>query len=323
MLDDDYALPTQLWMVRDTVRADAYRAGLQAAIRPGDKVVDAGAGTGLLSIFAAEAGAGQVTAIERSPHVAAMARTLIATTPWADRITVIAADVTTVELSEATRGDVLVSEWMGFFAVEENLLAMVCDARDRLCRPGAICLPGRFAVHAAPLEEPHRVADSVFWDSRPWGIPLEVLVDALDLRPEYGGPVLDPAWCCAAAQTLWSDDVHTLDPERAAGEWRASTRFLATRDAECTGIALWFDTEFAGGGTLSIAPGEPATHWGSSVLPLRRPRHVAAGEAIDVRITVTPTVPGHSSTFWAVRIGDSEWEHHGGAPGAEAAYELA
>ncbi len=323
MLDDDYTLPTQLWMVRDTVRADAYRAALQACVPPGGRVIDVGAGTGLLSIFAAEAGAGHVTAIEQSAHVAAMARKLIDTTPWADRITVIAADVRTVELGDEEPADLLVSEWMGFYAIEENLLGVVCDARDRLCKPGAVCLPGRFAVRAAPLESAERIADAAFWASKPWGLDLQLLADAAELRPEFGAEVLDRATLCGDPVTLWDDDVHTLDPARTGGPWYSGATFEATRAAQLTGIALWFDVGFPDGTELSIAPGQPSTHWGSTVLPVRGPVAVEPGTPIEVRVTCTPTIPGHSSTFWGVRIGDGDWELHGGADGAEAAFELA
>lgn len=324
MLDDDYSLPTQLWMLRDTVRAEPYRAALKALVPPGSRVVDVGAGTGLLSIFAAEAGAAHVTAIERSMQVAAMARSLVDTTPWADRITVIASDAGSVELAQlGGRADVLVSEWMGFYAIEENLMGVVCDVRDRLCTPEVICLPGRFSVHAAPTEEPERVSDAAFWDSKPWGLEYPILIDALELRADFGGTVLEPSMLCGDPVTLWEDDIHTLDPARAAGTWHSGATFDVTRAAQCTGIALWFETGFPDGTVLSIAPGQPATHWGSTVLPLRRPIAVTPGMTIEVRVTCTPTVPGHSSTFWGVKAGPGEWEYHGGADSAAAAYELA
>ena len=44
------------WMLRDDVRNEAYRAAINKVVKPGDTVIDMGAGSGILSLFAAQAG---------------------------------------------------------------------------------------------------------------------------------------------------------------------------------------------------------------------------------------------------------------------------
>lgn len=89
--DDYYAqLPNQQNMLEDSVRTGMYHQSITLnMIDFIDKVVmDLGAGTGILSFFAAHAGARKVYAIE-STDMAENARTLIETNGLSDRIEVI------------------------------------------------------------------------------------------------------------------------------------------------------------------------------------------------------------------------------------------
>ena len=94
-------------MICDRVRTGAFRRAIESVVRPGDIVLDVGAGSGILSVFAARAGAARVYAVERTP-AAVLARELAAANGVAEIVRVIHGDVTDVELPE--RADVIVSE---------------------------------------------------------------------------------------------------------------------------------------------------------------------------------------------------------------------
>src|SRR3954469_18961356 len=109
-------LAVHRWMLRDTVRNEAFQRALRAVVKPGDVVLDLGAGTGLLSILAAAAGAKKVYALERT-KIADVARRMVERNGYKDIIEVREMDLEDTTLPE--KADVLVSEWMGGFGVDE------------------------------------------------------------------------------------------------------------------------------------------------------------------------------------------------------------
>lgn len=72
-------------MLADDRRVTAFRRAIERVIRPGDVVLEAGAGTGLLSSFAA-ARARAVYAVEADPGVAALGARLVELNGMADRV---------------------------------------------------------------------------------------------------------------------------------------------------------------------------------------------------------------------------------------------
>jgi len=94
--------------LKDEARTVAFRDAIRAAVRPGDVVIDVGAGTGILSFFAAEAGAAAVYAVEIDPVSSAALRHSVRLNPEiADRVHVVQGDAATVPLPPA---DVVVAE---------------------------------------------------------------------------------------------------------------------------------------------------------------------------------------------------------------------
>ncbi len=298
-------LPVHRWMLRDTERNEAYRRALAHIVKPGDVVLDVGAGTGILSIFAAQAGARRVYAVERTA-IADVARQVIETNGFSSTIEVMHSDLEDVTLPEKV--DVIVSEWMGGFGVDENILAPLVMARDRWLKPGGKMVPGRVTAMLAPAFLPEFDEALAHWLSRPHGVDLSVI--ARMTTQENFHTQTPPDALVSPPQAMWSHDPLTCSLQVADQSFTTKLTFKATEQTTLSGLLTWFVAEMGDGTTLSNAVGSPDTHWGRSLFPLDRPIEVAAGTQIDIELQCHPSVPGSCEFGWTVRVGDRPAEQH-------------
>ena len=172
-------------MICDLVRTDAFRRAIDSVVRPGDVVLDVGAGTGILSLFAARAGAARVYAVERTT-VAVLAQELAAANGAAEIVRVIHGDIMDIELPE--RVDVIVSEWLGGFGIDEGMLVPVIAARDRWLKPGGVMIPSSVTAWTGLVHDRHLGETVGFLRDNPYGLRLDGLVEMTVNEILYSGP---------------------------------------------------------------------------------------------------------------------------------------
>lgn len=79
-------------MLSQETRMNGFERAIDVSVHEGMKVVELGGGTGVLSFFAARAGAAKVYCVERQPHVARAATRFLAANKVSDRVEVITDD---------------------------------------------------------------------------------------------------------------------------------------------------------------------------------------------------------------------------------------
>ncbi|XP_048497405.1 probable histone-arginine methyltransferase 1.3 [Beta vulgaris subsp. vulgaris] len=275
-------------MMQDYVRTGTYFAAVMEnrVDFNGKVVVDVGAGSGILSLFAAQAGAKHVYAVEAS-EMADYARKLIAGNPFlADRITVIKGKVEEVELPE--KADILISEPMGTLLVNERMLESYVIARDRLLVPNGKMFPGVGRIHMAPFSDEYLFVEiankALFWQQQNYfGVDLSSLYGSA-FQGYFSQPVVDafdPRLLVAPSSS------HVLDfssiKEEQLYEIDIPLKFTATVGTRVHGLACWFDVLFNGSSVqrwLTTAPGSPTTHWYQLRCVLSQPIYVMAGQEI-------------------------------------------
>lgn len=152
-LDEYDAIWMHTTMLQDPERMRAYydaiRLNAETHFR-GKVVLDVGTGTGILSIWAAQAGARRVYAVEAT-RIATHAERMFAAHGFAETITMLRGRIEELPVPEPV--DVIVSEWMGYFLLRESMVESVLYARDRWLRPGGVMYPSSAQLMIAAFEE--------------------------------------------------------------------------------------------------------------------------------------------------------------------------
>ncbi len=135
-------------IVRDQARNAAYDAALRRNVRPGTRVLDIGAGSGLLAMMAARAGAAEVTSCEVNDAVAAMASEIVEANGFTDRVKIVAKHSRDLEVGKDLDqpADLLVSEIVSNNLLGEDVLGCMENVVGRLTRADACIVPSHGAV---------------------------------------------------------------------------------------------------------------------------------------------------------------------------------
>jgi protein arginine N-methyltransferase 1 len=133
------AIPIQYHaqMLLDDNRMEPFAAAIAQAVRPGMHVLDLGAGTGVMSYFAARQG-GRVTAIEREPGVLATARTALSAAVG-DAATVLHADARTFVPDEPV--DLVICEMLHVGLLRERQIEVIAGFKERYAAAFGGALP--------------------------------------------------------------------------------------------------------------------------------------------------------------------------------------
>ncbi len=284
-MDQDYfdsysGLGVHRLMLQDESRMEAFRAGIRAVVKPGQTVLDVGSGTGILSFWAAEAGAGEVIGVDNTQTVEA-ARELARINEFDDVVRFVRGMAEQLELKEKV--DVIVSEWMGYFALAETMFKSFVAVRDRLLAEGGTTIPSAISLHLAPIEDWAAYFDDGpgMWEVPIYGMDFHSLVDReLENLSTVTRPIPERSYLAPPAELVMIDCVKAPVEEFF---FKSETEYVIERDGILHGFAGHFEAELAPEVILSTASTEPLTHWRQSYFPVRD-RDVRAGDTLRVRM---------------------------------------
>lgn len=272
-------LEYQRTILADSVRNDAFARAIAATVRTGDVVVDLGSGTGFLAMLARRAGAERCYLIESDPDLARLSGEVIKRNRMSG-CTIIEAHST--EITGLPKADVIVSETLGNFAYEENILEAMKDAR-RFLKPRGRVLPRAIEQWAVPVVSDRIAKKVASWDRVGFGLDYapakqrslhNMYVEELRVSDLYADGIVAQAW-----DRVDFTDANETSVRRGSVEWPVD------KGATIHGFALWWIATLAEGIELSTSPKAPATHWKQIYLPVEKPIVVEPGQRVQLGVT--------------------------------------
>lgn len=286
-------------MLRDKPRTAAYQKFMQqnSNLLKDKIVLDVGSGTGILSLFAASAGAKQVFAVEAS-SIADLSQSIIEENKMEDKVKVIKGKIEEVSLP-VDKVDIIISEWMGFYLLHESMLDSVIFARDKYLAEDGLMIPSDAVLYMTPVNMSSYVAENIlFWDNI-YGYNFSSVKYAV-LGNKMCEPTItciEKSQCVAEPEIFCELDLKTVIMKDIQNI-NQTLSYTFTKPGLVHGFASWFDVEFKGPiaappdqgtkiVTLSTSPATRQTHWKQTVIFLPASMTVDEGDQITAIIDLS------------------------------------
>ncbi len=279
-------LPFHQWLLADSDRTTAYRRALDQIVRKDDVVLDIGAGSGILSFFAALSGARKVYGIEVSDALL-LAKELCTGNGFNGAIEFRQGRSQEIELPELV--DVVVSDTGCSFGLQGGILGILLDAKKRFLKPGGTIIPRSLQLMVAPVELKDR-RNLDIWNKDRYGVDLSAIRPYAANTDYYLR--LHAEDVLAAPALLTTINFATVNSTYVAGE----TVSVAARNGVMHGLGAWIVLELAPGVSFSNSPLEPTVNWAQSFFPIETPVAINPGDLIRSKIQT------NNGTVWRWEI---------------------
>jgi len=270
----DQVLNYHRFMLAEKNRVKSYQKAIEEVVKEGDVVVDIGTGSGLLSFFSVLAGAKKVYAIEQN-EIIEEAKMLSKINGFDDKIVFIKGRSDKIELPEKV--DVIVSEIIGHFGIDENIIKFISDAKKRFLKKDGKIIPDNLDLYVVPIESGeiwYQYAG--LWNKDFYGIDLSPIKEkatsqqyVLDCR----GKINELSF----PEILYSFNLYKDEslPSQFTGE------FKINKNGNFHGYMGYFMSSLSENISICSGPGELRNNWDQTFLPLKDSVEVLSGDKVN------------------------------------------
>lgn len=272
-------------MLKDTIRTGAYQRAIlnNRNLFQGKVVLDVGSGSGILSMFAARAGAKKVYGIECS-EIVDVARKIVKANQLDDVVEFIQGKAEEVELP-VEKVDIIISEWMGYFLLYESMLDTVLFARDKWLVEGGLIFPDKATLYLAGIEDGDYKEEKIgYWDNV-YGFNYSVVKNIILEEPLVDcieDHVINTSVCPIIELDLNTCTVKDVD-------FVSRFKLTVNRKDFVHALVSWFDISFSKcmhPVSFTTGPQGKRTHWKQTVFYIKDCLVAMPNESIEGIIAV-------------------------------------
>lgn len=295
-------------MLDDKVRTESYQdAILQNSRLFKDKIVlDVGCGTGILSMFAAKAGAAKVYGIDQS-DVVYKAMDIIRENNLQNQIHLIRGQIEDVNLP-VDKFDIIVSEWMGYFLLFEGMLDSFIRARNKFLKPSGIVLPNKASISIVGISDPGSYDKYVhFWDNV-YGFSMKCMKN--DVLKEASIDTVPSEKIFTTSSVLKNFNLTTCDIH--ACQFKSKFSLEVISDGVLTALVGYFDIVFDLDKPVAFSTGPKSTktHWQQTVFYLEETIMVKKGDKIDGTLQCLKLKNNPRGLSVIITLGSKEYQYY-------------
>lgn len=287
-------------LLADHVRNLAFEEALKALIIPGQTVVaDIGAGTGYLGLIAARCGARKVYLYE-SAEIATVALAVLRKNkarnceliPFSSR-----------DMDDPPKVDLIVSETLGNYPLEEDIVTTINDARKRHLQPGGKVIPSGIVQYVAPVIDPAFYNELITWRRAAGDIDFSA-AEVMSFNNVYVRNVPEIALLGGIGSAREWDRLNFDGQNRTSR--KGITRWTLEMAVAIHGFATWWDAELAPGIKLSTAPDAPHTHWEQLFFPIAEPFSGSIGDTVQFSLRSRSSPETGTHLAWTATLEDAQ-----------------
>merc|ERR1712073_88970 len=266
-------------MLKDEVRTLTYRNSMyhNKHLFKNKIVLDVGCGTGILSMFAAKAGAKQVFGVDMS-GIVEQAREIVKKNGFEDKVTLIRGKIEEITLP-VPKVDIIISEWMGYCLFYESMLDSVLFARDKWLADDGLMFPDRATLYVTAIEDRQYKDDKINWWDDVYGFDMSAIRKVALTEPIVD--VVDRNQVVTNNCLVKEIDIQTVRKEDIPFE--APFHLQVRRNDYIQALVAFFNIEFTHCHKkvgFSTAPEAPYTHWKQTVFYLEDYLTCTKGEEV-------------------------------------------
>lgn len=280
-------------ILSDDVRNIALAKALKSVIRKGKSIVaDIGSGTGFLSFLASKLGAKECYLYERSALID-LSRALAHENHIKNLHFI---QKHSAQVRTPVKADVVISETLGNFALEEGIIETMNDAK-RFLAPGGTLIPQSLKQFVAPVVSDRLWKEVTSVDRVGHGLSFraarEISCNNIYVRTLQSSDLLPES-----VQEWDSVDFRKKNmPVRSA-----QLQWTMERPVRIFGFGLWWEALLQPGITLSTAPAAPRTHWEQIYMPVLEPLDLKKGNRLTLSLSVDSRHEIRINVAWDIRV---------------------